>query len=136
MLLKKEESFKESFAAILLTHLSKGNRQTTNTATTIANALALNVAISLNPVQDLLDGLIVAVANVKLDRVDLIGIGIDLVPAVETLGIEVFTDLGLVVHARGGKGGGCNRSWDRCARSNEGGSSVGGGGDKGKEGNR
>lgn len=123
-----------------LTHLGQRDGQTANAASTVADALSLDVAIGLDPVQNLLDGLIVTIADVELDGVDLVGIGIDLVPAVESLGVEVFPNLGLVVH---GGGHGESRRRSRSShdgrnaggtRSDEGGGTVGRGGNNGEDG--
>jgi len=84
-----------------LTHLGQRDGQTANATSTIADSLSLDVTIGLDPVQNLLNGLIVTSANIELDGVDLVGIGVDLVPAIEALGVEVFPNLGLIVHGGG-----------------------------------
>ena len=86
-------------------HFRQGNGQTTHATTTIADGLSLNVAVLLDPVQNLLNGLVVAVADIQLDRVDIIGFGINLVPSVKAFCIKVFTDFGLVVDGALEQGG-------------------------------
>ena len=81
------------------THLRQGDGQTADTASTVADRLSGDVAIRRNPIQNLLDGLIVTGTNVELHRVHVVRLGIDLVPSVEAFGVEVFTDFCLVVDA-------------------------------------
>ena len=123
-----------------LTHLGQRDGQAANAASTVANSLSLDVAIGLDPVQNLLDGLIVTSTDVELDGVDLIGVGIDLVPAVEALSVEVFPNLGLVVHG-GGHGESRRRSRSSYdgrnaggTGSDEGGGAIGRGGNNGEDG--
>ena len=122
--------FISASSTFALTHLGQRDGQTANAASAVADRLSLDVAIGLDPVQNLLDGLIVTIANVQLDGVDLVGIGVDLVPAAEALGVEVFPNLGLVVH---GRGHGESRRSRGGAGSDKGGSAVGRGGNNGED---
>lgn len=76
-------------------HLSERNGEAPHAAAAVAHALSFNVTVGLDPVDDLLDGLIVSRSNVELHAVDLVALGIDLIPAVEALSVEVFADLRL-----------------------------------------
>ncbi len=51
-------------------------------------------------------------ADIQLNGVDFITFGVDLVPSVETFGVEIFTDFGFVVDGRGQ--GSCDNFWARC----------------------
>mmetsp|Transcript_14162 Transcript_14162/g.39031 ORF Transcript_14162/g.39031 Transcript_14162/m.39031 type:complete len:305 (-) Transcript_14162:67-981(-) len=82
------------------THLCQRDGEAANTASAVADGFSGDVVVVHNPVEDLLNGLVVTCADVHLDGVDLIGFGVNLVPSVETLGVEVLADLGLVI--RGG----------------------------------
>jgi hypothetical protein len=83
-----------------LTHLCQRDGQTSNTATTIANRFSRYVTIFLDPLQNLLDSLVVTSADIQLNRVHVIAFGVNLIPSVETFRVEIFTDFGLVVHTR------------------------------------
>ena len=96
-----------SLLPLALTHLGQWNGQTSDTASTIADTLSGNISIVRNPVQNLLDGLVVTRSDVQLHRVDLVAVGIDFVPSVEPLRVEIFADLGLVVDG-GSQGGSCS----------------------------
>mmetsp|Transcript_8913 Transcript_8913/g.12329 ORF Transcript_8913/g.12329 Transcript_8913/m.12329 type:complete len:210 (+) Transcript_8913:407-1036(+) len=88
-------------------HLSQRNRQTSNTTSTITDTLALNIIISLDPIQYFSNRLIVSITNIQLNRIHLIGFRINLIPTVETFVVEVFAYFGFVIHCGHGK---CRRS--------------------------
>lgn len=83
-----------------LTHLCQRNGQTSHTASTITDTLSSNISIGRNPVQNLLNGLVMTTSNIQLYRVDISTLRIDLVPSAEPLCVEIFTNFGLVVDAR------------------------------------
>lgn len=84
----------------MLTHLCEWDGKAANTAPTITHSLSLDISIGLDPVQNLLDGLVVPRSDIKLHRIHIIALRVNLVPAVESFGIEVFSDLCLVIHTR------------------------------------
>ena len=57
-----------------------------------------------------------ACSDIQLNRVDIITFGVNLVPSVETFGIEIFSDFGLVVNSRR-KGAGDNSRAGRWSES-------------------
>jgi hypothetical protein len=105
----------------MLTHLSERDGKAANTASTIAHSLPLDVAVCFDPIQNLLDGLVVTSSDIKLHRIHIVAFRINPVPAVESLGIEVFSDLCLVVDSRGERNGRVRaaRAWDESRRADE-----------------
>jgi len=79
------------------THLCQRNSQTSNTATAVAHRFASNISVFFHPLQNLLDGLVMACADIQLDRVHVIALRVDLIPPVETFRVEILADFGFVI---------------------------------------
>ena len=81
-----------------LTHLGQRNGQRTDPTSTVADRLASNITISLDPIQNLFNGLTVSISDIHLHRIDLVTLTVNLVPAAESLRIEILADFCLVVN--------------------------------------
>ena len=84
----------------MLTHLRQGNGEASNSTSTVAYGLSLDIPVCSDPVQNLLNSLIMTSSDIHLDRVDFITFRVNFVPAVESFSVEIFPDLRFVVHTR------------------------------------
>ena len=84
----------------MLTHLRQGNGEASNSTPTVAYGLSLDIPVCSDPVQNLLNSLIMTSSDIHLDRVDFITFRVNFVPAVESFSVEIFPDLRFVVHTR------------------------------------
>ena len=79
----------------------EGDGEGAGAAPRVAHRLASHVH-GRGPAEDLVHGLLVAVADVELHLVHLVSLAVDLLPAAEALGVEVVADGGGFVAAGGG----------------------------------
>ena len=112
----KYKERKYRFRKFRLTHLRQWDGKATNTATTVTDGLAGNIPVGLNPIQDLVDSLIMTGSDIQLDGIDIITFRVNLIPPVETFWIEVLANFCLVIHRSWkGKNGLSRRcAWSKC----------------------
>ena len=113
-----------------LTHLRQGDGQAAHAAPAVAHGLPGNVPVVAHPPQYLLYRHVVSLPDVQLHGVDLVRVGVYLVPSAEALVVEVLPDLRLVVGGGGEGGGGRGRRRRRPDAANgDGGRARRGGGE-------
>ena len=107
---------KYRFRKSRLTHLRQWDGKATNTAATVTDGLAGNVPVGLNPIQDLVNGLVMTGPDIQLDGVDIITFWVNLIPPVETFWIEVLANFCLVIHRSWKGNNGLSRrcAWSKC----------------------